>query len=271
MHLGNSLRSHSWMGYQLLHLIAIFSTHGLLAINVVIAFNMGTNISNITSSPVGQPMAVILFNSFGKHGTLAVWSFIIVVQFMMGTSILTAGSRLMFALSRDGALPFSRFLYQINPHTKTPVVCVWAVGCLSAFVALMPLAGPAATSAIFTLPVVGQYTAISIAVVARFLGGRKFKPGPFYLGRLSPIVNTIAVIWMTFMALVLLFPSTPDPHAATMNYTVVVLGGILFLASVYFFFPLYGGMYWFKGPIRTVGDVGPDQVREGSVDSVEKK
>jgi hypothetical protein len=28
----------------------------------------------------------------------------------------------------------------------------------------------------------------------------------------------------------------------------------LFLATVYFYCPKYGGRYWFKGPIRTIDD-----------------
>ena len=30
---------------------------------------------------------------------------------------------------------------------------------------------------------------------------------------------------------------------------------MLFLATVYFYFPKYGARYWFEGPIRTIGDL----------------
>ena len=39
-----------------------------------------------------------------------------------------------------------------------------------------------------------------------------------------------------------------------MNYTVVVWGGTLLLSLVYFYFPKYGGVYWFTGPVSTVRD-----------------
>jgi hypothetical protein len=35
-----------------------------------------------------QPMAQIFLNSFGKTGTLAMWSFIILAQYMMGSSMV---------------------------------------------------------------------------------------------------------------------------------------------------------------------------------------
>jgi hypothetical protein len=63
---------------------------------------------------------------------------------------------------------------------------------------------------------------------------------------------------MWFMTVVLMFPAAPDPIAATidMNYTVVVMGGVLSLAFGYYYFPGYGGRHWFKGPISNVrGDL----------------
>jgi hypothetical protein len=41
---------------------------------------MGTDIEGIVASPIGQPMATIFFNSFGKRGTLAIWIIVVVVQ-----------------------------------------------------------------------------------------------------------------------------------------------------------------------------------------------
>ena len=54
------------------------------------------------------------------------------------------------------------------------------------------------------------------------------------------------------MSIVVMFPTSPDPTADTMNYTVVVLGGVLILALAYFYFPVYGGVYWFEGPVRNI-------------------
>lgn len=40
-----------------------------------------------------------------------------------------------------------------------------------------------------------------------------------------------------------------------MNYAVAVIGGGLALALVYYYVPVYGGVHWFTGPVRTL-DVG---------------
>lgn len=57
---------------------------------------------------------------------------------------------------------------------------------------------------------------------------------------------------MLFLGIVFLFPETPEITAGDMNYTVVVLGGILGLSLVWYYFPKYGGRHWFTGPVRTI-------------------
>ena len=62
----------------------------------------------------------------------------------------------------------------------------------------------------------------------------------------------VALAWMAFMSVVLLFPTTPQTNAQEMNYSAVVFGGTIILATVYYYFPVYGGVHWFKGPTSTV-------------------
>jgi hypothetical protein len=56
------------------------------AVNVTLAFCMGKDLEGLMGSGFGQPLAQIFFNSFGRRGTLAIWSFIIVTQYMMGST-----------------------------------------------------------------------------------------------------------------------------------------------------------------------------------------
>ena len=53
------------------------------------------------------------------------------------------------------------------------------------------------------------------------------------------------------MTIVLFFPVTPQTNAQEMNYSIVVLGGVIVLATVYYYFPKYGGVNWFRGPVNT--------------------
>jgi len=219
-------------------------------VNLVVVFYMGNDMNALLKD--GQPMLTILFNSFGLKGTLAVWSLIIVLLFMSSLDLLISLSRQLFAFSRDGALPCSRQIYYIHPRTKTPVVAV-AVCCLIALLlGLLSFAGTTATTAIFTMSVVCQYIAYSIPIAARWLGGQKFHRGPFHLGVLSFPIAFLAVGFMSLMIIILLFPTEPAPGSTSMNYTVVVVGGILLMVTTCYFFPVVGGRHWFKGPVANI-------------------
>lgn len=95
---------------------------------------------------------------------------------------LTTCSRQIFAFSRDGALPFSRWVYDANRRTAAPVHAVWFAVFLSILLGSLVFAGPDATAAVFSLVVTGQYVAYSIPITARFLGKKELKRGPFTLG-----------------------------------------------------------------------------------------
>ncbi|KDQ54538.1 hypothetical protein JAAARDRAFT_135209 [Jaapia argillacea MUCL 33604] len=243
------------------------------AINVSLAFCMGTDLEAIMSSPIGQPMAVIFFNSFGQKGTLALWAIVVLVQYMMGSSMVLAASRQSFAFSRDGALPFSGWLYRMNSYTGTPVNTVWFTCFWAVAMGLLAFAGAGAIDAVFAIGVVALYIAYSIPIAARFLGENDFKPGPFSLGVFSKPIGFTAVAWMTFMGVVFLFPSTPQTDSASMNYTVVVLGGVMILSLAWYYFPVYGGVHWFTGPIPTVesetGSSADSVIKEKGQDNVD--
>lgn len=71
--------------------------------------------------------------------------------------MLLAASRQSFAFSRDGALPFSKWLYRMNNYTGTPVNTVWFVAVFSIILGLLAFAGDAAINAIFSMSVTALY------------------------------------------------------------------------------------------------------------------
>jgi len=239
------------------------------AINVALAFCMGSDIQALLDSNVGQPMAQVFYQSFGQRATLAIWSIVVIVQYMMGSSMALAASRQTFAFSRDGALPFSSILYRMNNYTKTPVNTVWFCCIFSILLGLLVFAGEQAIGAVFALSVVGLYVAYAVPIAARFIFENDYKPGPFDLGRWSLPVAVVSVTWIAFVGVVFLFPATPGVEVGDMNYAVVVLGGTLVLSLAYYYFPKYGGKNWFTGPVATIDmrdspGVDGDKGKEGA-------
>ncbi|KAA1473607.1 hypothetical protein DENSPDRAFT_872903, partial [Dentipellis sp. KUC8613] len=180
-------------------ILSFLSPLWTFAVNIALVFNMGTDLASIIENPIGQPMATILFNGFGKHGTLGIWSLVVISQFMIGTGAITVTARQVFAFSRDGGFPFSRFLRRVNPRTHTPLYAVWAIVLVAVLLGLLAFAGPDAINAIFSLGVVAQFIAYTVPIAARYLGKNEFKKGPFHLGIFSLPVAVIAVVFMSFM------------------------------------------------------------------------
>jgi len=57
---------------------------------------------------------------------------------------------------------------------------------------------------------------------------------------------------MSFLGTVFLFPATPQTSVEDMNYTVVVLGGVLILSTVWYYLPKYGAVHWFTGQVSNI-------------------
>lgn len=59
--------------------------------------------------------------------------------------------------------------------------------------------------------------------------------GPFWMGRYGFVINGIAVITIIFFNIIFCFPYSLPVAVATMNYNAVVLVGVAFLTTVWWF------------------------------------
>jgi amino acid transporter len=219
---------------------------------IVIAACMNPDPSVILTSPFGQPMAQIYFEALGKNGALGMMSLLMIVQFVMGVSILVAASRQSWAFSRDGALPFSKFF---RPISKTfgyiPVRTTLGCAFLAAVLGLLCLIAPAAAAALFSLAVAGNNLAWGTPIFCRIVWGqKKFKPGPFYTGKASIPIAWTAIIFLVFGITLCMFPvGGPNPTPQTMNYTVVINMAVWCGALAYYYIDAHK---WFTGPKITL-------------------
>ncbi|KAF2148566.1 putative GABA permease [Myriangium duriaei CBS 260.36] len=221
---------------------------------IVIAACMSQDTEAILNSKFGQPMAQIYYDALGKHGAEGMMVLVMLVQFMMGLSLVVVTSRQAWAFSRDGAFPFSRYLRVISKRAGyIPLRMVWTCVLVSLILGLLCLINEAATSALFTLGVSGCNLAYMIPILARVVWGEaKFKPGPFYTGKFSKPIAWFAVAYLLYVMVLTFFPTGgPDPAAADMNYSVVIAMTIWGGALMYYF--LFARK-WFTGPKTTLED-----------------
>ena len=66
--------------------------------------------------------------------------------------------------------------------------------------------------------VIGLYTSYVTPIFLRITSGRnKLQPGPFSLGKWYLPIGIIAVAWVSFITVLLLFPPEANPTAETMS------------------------------------------------------
>ena len=81
------------------------------------------NYAGEVGSATGVPPAQILLDAIGQTGAELLLVIVCVAQLFCGMSSVTANSRMIYAFSRDGALPGSAFWHRVNPRTRTPTNC----------------------------------------------------------------------------------------------------------------------------------------------------
>jgi len=232
-------------------LVGVGATASLGWLLYIAASFATASVSGLLETTLPLPMAQLFFDVLGKHGMLAIWSFIIVVQFVTGAAQGVDASRVVFAFARDNALPGSRWWKRMNRHTQTPVNAVWLVMVLAGICGLLGFS-ETALSSLAGASVIGLYTSYVTPIFLRITSGRdKLVKGPFSLGRWFMPIGMIACAWVAFIVVLLLFPSYQSPTAETMNYAVVIIMAVFIFASASW---IISAHKWFTGPIVNVDD-----------------
>jgi amino acid transporter len=142
-----------------------------------------------------------------------------------GLGAVTSASRMAFAFARDGGLPASRLLRQVDPRSSTPTVAIWTV---------------AASAWLFTVwtPFYATITAVCSIflyisyVLPTALGALAYRRswtamGPWNLGRWYRPLAALAVVGCT--ALVVIGMQPPNERS------IVIVGGTIVAMALAWF------------------------------------
>lgn len=230
---------------------------------------MSNDIEHVVNNSYGFAMAQVIYDSLGKNWAIAFMSLMAFCQFLMGSSIVTAVSRQVWAFARDDGLPLSRYIKKVDKKYSVPFIAIFAACCGSLVLGLLCLIDNAATSALFSLAVAGNNLAWSMPTFMRLTWGRDlFRPGPFYMGKFwSPVIAWTSIFFETFVIILVMFPSSRHGiNKSTMNYACVIGPGIWFLSWVYYM--VYKKKYY-HGPKTNLSDEQyEDEVGQDVIDQI---
>jgi amino acid transporter len=202
----------------------------------------------------GDIVTWIWQTSMSTHWAEVLLFIIVVAQFYCLTACITSGSRMMFAFSRDRAIPGHQMWRRVSRH-RVPVFACFAVGTLG-FLLLLPtwwnnLAGYYVGTSVGTTCL---YIAFILPVILRVRAGKSFEHGAWSLGRHHTWINWIAIAWVVLISFVFMLPTAPGgmPWRTGFDWNLVNYAPITILAA----FVLFGGWWilsaknWFVGPVR---------------------
>eukprot|EP00887_Chlorella_sp_A99_P005312 scaffold1.g5312.t1 len=175
-------------------------------------------------------------------------------QFFCGMASITSNSRMLYAFSRDGAVPGSKLWHQVHPRTKTPIYSVWACVIVAFLLGLPVLNSTVVFTAVTSIATIGLYISYVVPVAMRILLARKtFKPGPFSLGVFSDLIGGAAILWVLFITALFVLPTAYPVTKDNLNYAGVAVGIVLVFSFGWWLLPgKLGARTWFKGPVRQV-------------------
>ncbi len=199
----------------------------------------------VRGSATGVPPAQIFIDAVGRTGGELLLLLVIGAQFFCGMSSVTANSRMIYAFSRDRAMPASDLWHRVNKRTRTPTNSIWFAAVGAFLLGLPYLYSPTAYFAVTSIAVIGLYIAYAMPVFLRLRAGESFRRGPWHLGRWSYVVGWIAVGWVIFIAVLFSLPQYSPITIDTFNYAPVAVGAVLLFAGVWW---MVSARKWFKGP-----------------------
>ena len=179
----------------------------------------------------------------------------VVAQFFCVTASVTSASRMMFAFSRDGAVPGHQ-LWRRVAKNRVPRWSVLGIAFMSSVLMVPAIWNYFVGYAVGTaIAVIGLYIAFVIPVYLRWRKGDSWdEPRAWTLGNHYKWIDPLSILWVAIITILFIFPlykvGLPwnDPFDWNFaNYTVLWFAG---------FGIVFGGWWalsaknWFKGPVR---------------------
>ncbi|KAB8234784.1 putative amino acid permease [Aspergillus alliaceus] len=181
-----------------------------------------------------QPFVPLYAVVLGKGGHIFM-NVICVVALWLNTAIaIVAASRLVFAVARDGVLPFSSWVSKVHAgQPRNAVIVVWAVASI---VTCTLLPSDVAFTSLVSAAGVPSAAAYGLICLARLICTPKRFPKPQWsLGRWSKPFQFIGVFWNGWVVAVLFSPYEFPVSGANLNYAPIIMSGVTIFAIISYF------------------------------------
>jgi urea carboxylase system permease len=172
-------------------------------------------------------------------------------------AVMASCIRLLFAMARDGRLPFGSQIARVSGSRRVPVIPALVVGILALVILAVNYGNQSAFLALTSVAIVMFYIAylgVTGGMLVKRLRGQWPRPdhGPYFsLGRWGLLVNTVAVLYGLIVAVNIAWPRSAvyDSLAGTKDASghlvpghwywqyiaILFIGAVVVIGSIYYF------------------------------------
>jgi amino acid transporter len=217
----------------------------------------------------GGGVATIFSQALTQHWGGTVLLISTAGQFFCTMACFTSTTRMLFAFSRDGAVPGHRYWSSLTGK-GVPLYGVVATAVVAAVLTAPALIKvdvggvptPVAFNAVVSIGVIGLYWCFAIPIWQRLKMGDRFVRGEWTLGSKYRVIAILALIDVVITTVSAFMP-TSNLGAPWfngfgwryVNYTIIVVPGAMLLLWIYWHASV---KKWFTGPKQLVELVGQD-------------
>ena len=218
-------------------------------------------------SKAGGAVASIFSQALTSKWAAAVLFISTAGQLFCTTACQTSASRMLFAFSRDRAVPGHQLWSAVNSR-RVPANAVIVTAVIAALITLPALVPvdingapvPIAFFAVVSIGVVGLYLAFAVPIYYRWKAGDSFPVGSWNIGNHYRWMAPLALAEIILTSIVAMFPTAlggvpwdPSFEWKFVNYTPLLVGGTFLLLWIYWHASV---KKWFTGPVRQVDETG---------------
>ncbi|PWY81639.1 putative choline transporter Hnm1 [Aspergillus sclerotioniger CBS 115572] len=191
----------------------------------------------LSTTNTGLPLAELFHQVTQSAGGAFGLTFILFVA--LGPCVVSSQlstSRVLWAFARDDAMPFSRTWAHVSKRFGIPFNAQLLVAAANAALGCLYLGSSTAFNSMLGAAVTINNVAYLIPISTNMLTGRaNMHRGVFYMAKWGWFVNGVTLAWLIFAIVFFSFPYNMPVTVENMNYTCVVVGGLIILILAWWF------------------------------------
>lgn len=194
------------------------------------------NLGPIVNGQDNSSILILLQQATSPVVTLCLLFLLLLNSLLCSVTNNLLASRITYAMAREGILPASKWIAQVDSSMKTPNNAVIFNYMFNFVILLLPLTatGRAAFASIASLNTFGFQISYALPIFCRYIFGSNimFEFNSFRLGKYSKTLAIVNSVWLFVTSLVILMPTQYPITYSNMNYSLVAVLVFVFVGWI---------------------------------------